>query len=80
MEDSKEWPADKRPELKRRISQIRTAALLHMLEELVQASKTASGNKELIAGYKKVSDSLDELILQEARVQEQTMLHAQPQS
>lgn len=80
MEDSKKWPADKRPELKRRLSQIRTAALLHMLEELAQASKTANGNKELIAGYKKVSDSLDELILQEARVQEQTMPHAQPQS
>lgn len=54
MEDSKKWPADKRPELKRRQSQIRTAALFHMLEELVQASKTARGNKELIAGYKKV--------------------------
>ena len=74
----KKEPSDKRALMERKFSQERIKKLLQLSEELADTSRTAEG--DLQEKYQKISEKLDRLIIEEAKFQEQTMPHAQPQS
>lgn len=80
-DETKKEPFDTRAQrinsIRRKLSQDRVKKLLQISEEIADASKTTGNESGLQKKYQAVSEEIDRLMIEEAKVQEWTMPRAQ---